>query len=1585
MDSQNLPTAGGLSAEELELLALLMEEEGLDAAAPQTILPRTQQTNLPLSFAQQRLWFLDQWEPGNPAYNIAFALRLTGRLNIAALQEALNTIVARHESLRTTFAQGAPAVDEQPVQVIAPAAAVPLPLTDLSQLPEAEREAEVRRRALASSHTIFDLARGPLFVAALLRLQADEHIVLFAMHHIISDGWSSGVFQREMIALYTAFSQGRPSPLAPLPIQYADFAIWQRGWLQGTVLDQQIDYWQRQLADLPVLELPTDRPRPPAQSYRGAYESFGMPLATLTALDEVSKRSGVTLFMTLLAAFQVLLSRYSGQLDLAVGSPIANRDLVEVEPLIGFFINTLILRADLSGNPRFCDLLIQTRDRTLDAYAHQNVPFEQLVEVLRPERDPSRPPLFQVMFALQNLPQGEHELPDLTITPLRPDGGASKFDMMVGMSATPMGLRGNIEYSTDLFDRETILRMARHFAVLLDGIGAAPERRIAELPLLTPEERQDLLVDWNARAVSFPAEACMHDLITAQAAHTLDTVAVVSGGESLTYRELNERANQLAHYLQRRGVGPEVPVGICLDRSSELIVAILAIWKAGGAYVPLDPGFPRERLQFLLHDAQVAVFVTQEQMVALLQAEDSRHRAEIVCLDVEAARIAEQPTHEPPSTSTAANLAYIIYTSGSTGQPKGTLVPQRSLVSAAAAWDDAYQLRATVRRHLQMANVTFDVFAGDLVRALTSGGTLVLCPRELLLEPDQLYALIVAHGIDCAEFVPAVLRGLLQHLADHDLTLDTMRLLVCGSDSWYIDEYRQVQRLCGPETRVVNSFGVTEATIDSTWFAAAVATNAPDQLIPIGRPFANTAIYILDRYGEPAPVGVPGELYIGGMGVARGYLHRPALTAERFIPDRFGQTRGARLYCTGDLARYLPDGVIEYLGRVDDQVKLRGFRIELGEIDAVLRQHAAVRDAVVVLREDQPGDARLVAYVVPDQNLEPRTKNLEDSAEPGSKFLVLGSTLGEGLRSFLAQRLPAYMIPSAFVFLDMLPMTTNGKIDRRALPAPVPDDGAQADAGPRTPTEELLATIWATVLGRERIGLHENFFDLGGHSLLATRVIARVRAAFQVDLPLTSLFESPTVAGMARQVEVALHVQQALTIPPIYPTGADRGPLSFFQHRFWMADQQDRGNPAFNMPTAVRLRGALDLPALEHSLNVVVERHAALRTIVVGDPPEQVILPMTTTPLPVFDLRSLPEAERQRELRRLVTEDVQGRFDLATGPLLRCGVVRLAAEEHVLLLNVHHIIFDGWSLGVLVRELTMVYVAAVAQRSPDSGEPAPPVTLPPLPIQYVDYAIWERQWLQGETVERLLDYWRQQLMPTGDPMSPVLALPTDYLRGEKRTYAGGHLSVRLSAELSAHVQALSRAESCTLFMTLLAAFNVLLWRVSGDTDIMVGTPSAGRALAETEHLVGLFLNMLPLRTRIVPEQTFQELLRAVRTTTLGAYTHQYLPMTVLVNALELPHDPRYNPLFQVSLNMLNTPDLMIELPGLTIEAVPADDHGSKIDFTIYAQETEGTIRLDLVYNTDLFTAGRMEALLRQFQNLLEAIVADPAQELTRLP
>ncbi|HEY0738980.1 MAG TPA: condensation domain-containing protein, partial [Herpetosiphonaceae bacterium] len=551
LDSQSLP--GGLSAEELELLALLMEEEGLDVTAPQTIFPRTQQTELPLSFAQQRLWFMDQWEPGNPAYNIAFALKLTGRLNIAALQDALNTIVDRHEALRTTFAT----VDDQPVQVIASTAPVPLPLTDLSQLPEPERTTEAHLRVLASSQTNFDLARGPLFVAELLRLRPDEHIVLFAMHHIISDGWSSGVFQREMIALYTAFSQGRPSPLPPLPIQYADFAIWQRAWLQGEVLEQQLGYWQRQLADLPVLELPTDRPRPPVQSHRGAHEPFALPPATLTALDDVSKQYGVTLFMTLLAAFQVLLSRYSGQLDLAVGSPIANRDLVEVEPLIGFFINTLILRADLSGNPRFCDLLAQTRETTLDAYAHQNVPFEQLVEVLRPERDPSRPPLFQVMFALQPQPTEVQKLPDLTITPLPPESGASKFDLMLGMTASSRGLRATIEYNTDLFDRETIQRMVRQFTVLIESIVAAPERRIAELPILTLDEQRDL-AEWNAVTVADPADTCVHDLIAAQAERTPDALAVISGDASLSYAALNARANQLAHLLRAQGAGPEV-------------------------------------------------------------------------------------------------------------------------------------------------------------------------------------------------------------------------------------------------------------------------------------------------------------------------------------------------------------------------------------------------------------------------------------------------------------------------------------------------------------------------------------------------------------------------------------------------------------------------------------------------------------------------------------------------------------------------------------------------------------------------------------------------------------------------------------------------------------------------------------------------------------------------------------------------------------------------------------------------------------------------------------------------------------------
>lgn len=931
-----------------------------------------------------------------------------------------------------------------------------------------------------------------------------EHVVLLTMHHIIADGWSMGVLIRELVALYQAFSHGQPSlrdatrtPLPKLPIQYADFAVWQRQWLQGKVMAQQLAYWQQQLGGtLPILELPSDRPRPAIQTDKGATQSLLLPKSLSQALRSLSQQQGVSLFMTLLAAFQVLLYRYTQQDDIIVGTPIANRNRSEIEGLIGFFVNTLVLRTYLGDNPSFLELLTRVRDITLGAYANQDLPFEQLVEELRPERDLSHSSLFQVMFILQNAPMGVLELPGLTLQPLEVKTNTANFDLTLSMAETSEGLEGLFEYNTDLFDAVRIERMLGHFQTLLAAIVTAPNQRLSDLPILTTTEKQQLR-GWNSNQLFFPKHLCIHQLFEIQVERTPDAVAVVFGDNHLTYQELNIKANQLARYLQKQGVGSGILVGMCGERSLELVIGLLATLKAGGAYLPLDPSYPQERLAWMLTDAQISVLLTQEQLLANLPA----HQAKVICWDKDGDAIALSSKENLPNSTQPENLAYVIYTSGSTGRSKGVMVEHRHLINAYFAWEESYKLEK-VTCHLQMASFSFDVFSGDVVRALCSGGKLVLCPRELLLEPQKLYELMRQEKVDCAEFVPVVLRNLIQYLQPTQQRLDFMQLLICGSDSWYVQEYQEIRNFCGAKTRLINSFGLTEATIDSSYFEIATNNLPVEQLVPIGHPFANTQIYILDFHLQQTPVGVPGEIYISGAGVTRGYLNRPDLTAEKFIPNLFSDKPEERLYKTADLGRYLPDGNIELLGRSDHQVKIRGFRIELGEIEAVLTQHPGVQQAVVLVAE-KASDKRLVAYVVP--HADASCQNLKSS----------------DLQDFLQQRLPSYMIPSAVMLLESLPITPNGKVDRRALPklSISRPELAENFVAPHTAIQKIITNIWIEILGVQRIGIHDNFFELGGHSLLTTRLIVKIREAFQIDLPLRILFESPTVESLANTLE----------------------------------------------------------------------------------------------------------------------------------------------------------------------------------------------------------------------------------------------------------------------------------------------------------------------------------------------------------------------------------------------------------------------------------------------------------------------------------
>jgi len=1044
---------------------------------------------LPLSYAQQRLWFLDQLEPNSALYNIPLALRLNGVLHQVALSQSLQEIITRHEALRTNFIT----VDGKAIQIIHEELDWKLSVVDLKDL--STNEIEITAQQIVQKQTIepFDLANESLIRTTLIMLSETEHILLVCMHHIVSDAWSIGVFVQELTALYNAYAQGQSSPLAPLAIQYADFALWQRDWLQGDVLQKQLTYWQQQLKDAPdLLVLPTDRPRPAVQTFNGAHIEFALSVELTAKLTKLSQQQGVTLFMTLLAAFNTLLHRYTGTEDILVGTPSANRDRSEIEGLIGFFVNTLVMRTDVSGNPSFSELLTRVREVAMEAYTHQHLPFEMLVEALQPQRDLSHTPLFQVMFILQNAPTSELELTGLSVSSLPIETATAKFDLTLAMQNTATGLAGAWEYNTDLFDPSTIERMTGHFLTLLEAIVAHPNQQIAQLPILSASEQQQLLVEWNNTQTEYPQDKCIHQLFEEQVEHTPNAVAVVYENQQLTYHQLNSRANQLAHYLQSLGVGADVLVGICVERSLEMVVGVLAILKAGGAYVPVDPEYPTERLSFMLEDAQVQVLLTQQHLVKKLPP----HQAQLVCLDTDSQLFTDWSQDNLNPRVQGHNLGYLIYTSGSTGQPKGVAMIQSALCNLIH-----WQIQSTTIfggvKTLQFAPVSFDVSFQEMFSTWCSGGTLLLISEEVRREPLALLRLLQQQAV-ARLFVPFVGLQQLAEVAVSSQSLNShLREIVTAGEQLQMTPAIRNWLSQLTNCTLHNHYGPSESHVVTSFTLSGSAASWP-LLPPIGRPIANTQIYILDRYLQPVPVGVPGELYIGGAALARGYLHRRDLTQQKFIPNPFDEKGNSRLYKTGDLARYLADGNIEYLGRIDNQVKIRGFRIELGEIEAVLSQHFGIKDTVVIAREHVAGDKQLVAYVVPHQEEVPTISDL---------------------RLFLKQRMPDYMVPSAFVVLEALPLTPSGKIDRRALPTP--DFSSQSSdqyIAPRTPTEKMLARIWAESLKIEKVSIHDNFFELGGHSLKATQVISQVREAFTIELPLRSLFAQPTIAELAATI-----------------------------------------------------------------------------------------------------------------------------------------------------------------------------------------------------------------------------------------------------------------------------------------------------------------------------------------------------------------------------------------------------------------------------------------------------------------------------------
>ncbi|HSF39388.1 MAG TPA: non-ribosomal peptide synthase/polyketide synthase [Thermoanaerobaculia bacterium] len=1520
---------------------------GASPLAP-PLVPVPREGPLPLSFAQQRLWFIDQLEPGSPLYNIPAALRVQGPLRSGVLALCLGEIVRRHETLRTVFA----ATEGSPVQVIHKATPFRLPVIDLSGLPERERESLALTLSGGEAARPFDLTRGSLLRATLLRLADEDQVVLLTVHHIVSDGWSMGILVRELTALYPALAEGRPSPLPELPVQYADFAAWQASWLHGETLENEISFWRRHLAGLPPhLELPTDRPRPAAQSFRGAIRHLRLPAELTRQAQALGRREGATLFMVLLTGFQALLARYSGQQDLAVGSPVAGRNRIETENLIGFFVNTLVLRGDLTGEPSFRELLGRVRETSLAAHSHQDVPFEKLVQELSPERSLSRTPLFQAVLALQNAPVEALEIRDLHLRPVSRPTVTAKFDLTFNLAEHGGGLSGAVEYATDLFDSATIDRLILQYGRLLAEALAKPEREIAGLPLLPAAERHQMLVEWNDTAAARGEETLIHHPFEAWARRTPDAAALVWRGETLTYGALEERANRLAHHLAHLGAGPGSLIGIHLRRGPDLIVAVLAILKAGAAYVPLEIGHPPARLRLILDTLEISCLMTETAQQDSLPA-----LPHVICLDqLESVGSIGPVRPIPPRRASPDDLAYIIFTSGSTGTPKGVMVRHRPVINL-LRW--AYRAFAfsPADRVLFVTSLSFDLSVFDIFGLLGAGGSIRIADEEEIREPERLLQALVEEPITFWDSAPAALEQTVPFLAPVLDRLDpqarpALRLVFLSGD-WIPVTLPGRIRERFPEARVVALGGATEATVWSNVFPV-LRVEPSWTSIPYGRPIENARYHVLDVQLAPCPVGVPGDLYIGGDCLADGYAREPVLTAHKFVPDPWGATPGGRLYRTGDRARYRPDGNLEFLGRLDHQVKIRGFRIELGEIEAALATLPGVREAAVVVREDRSEeggrDRRLVAYVA-------------------------GDAAADALRQSLRERLPDYMVPAAFVTLAALPLTANGKVDRKALPAPEWQGSEEDYLAPRTPVEEILAGIWAELLGLERVGAADHFFELGGHSLLATQVTSRLRGAFGVEIPLRTLFEAPTLAELAERVETARRAGAGPMAPPLVPVLREGPlPLSFAQQRLWFLHQMDPRSPVYNMPFSFRLSGLLAIPALAASLTEVVRRHETLRTTLVlsGNGPVQSIAPPARQPLPRVDLSALPVEVREETALRLGVEEARRPFDLARPPVVRTLLLRLAEREHVLLFTIHHVSGDGWSVDVLSRELVELYGAAVEGR---------PARLPELPVQYADFAVWQRSWLQGAALTAQIDYWRHRL--AGAPA--LLELPLDRPRPPVQSFRGRRCRLRLPAGLRESLLRLGRTQGATGFMTLLAGFQALLHRYSGQESVVVGTPIANRDRAELERLIGFFANTLALRADFAGDPGFAELLLRVRETALGAYVHQDLPFEKLVDELSPQRDMSYAPVFQVLFIYQNAVRQGTALRDLSLRPFGTDEGVARFDLTLSCIEIASGLAVDLDSNADLFEEATAERMLRLFSHLLAQMAAEPQRPIGEL-
>ncbi|MBE7150062.1 amino acid adenylation domain-containing protein [Bacillus mycoides] len=1499
---------------------------------------------VPLSFAQKRFWLIDQMHPNASVYNTPIALKMKGNLNKIALERAINEIIKRHETLRTKSISS----DKGIVAEISPSLYMELPLTSICSYPIEKRKEILQELIETEVCKPFSLTNGPFLRTMLIQVGEKEHILLLLMHHIIIDGWSMGVFYQELTTLYEAFSANQSVSLPKLDFQYTDYTMWQKEFLQGNVLNKQLNFWKKRLEGATtVLNIPTDFPRPPVQAFNGETYTFTIPKSLTERLKDLSCREGTTLFMTLLTAFQTLLYRYTQQKDILVGIPIAGRNRKQLEGLIGLFVNTLVTRSLFSEDLNFRELLHHTRQEMLQAYSHQDLPFDRLVEELQLQRDLSRSPLFQVMFDMQNGPMPNMKLSELTFEAEVLHTKTAKFDLSLSIKEDTEKIIGVLEYNTDLFTIETIERMMNHYQNILTSIVDNSDQKVSEIPLLTAGEERLFLSEVNETTDNYLENKCIHEIFEKQVEKNPDAIAVVFEGENLTYQELNIKANHLAHYLQKQGVGSETLVGICVERSLEMIIGILAILKTGGAYVPIDSDYPVERIAFIMEDSQIAILLTQEQVVERLPT----YEIKTICLDTEWGIISKESQKNLNSEVCSENLAYIIYTSGSTGKPKGVLINHSNvnrLFRASNHWFNFNERDVWTLFH----SYAFDFSVWEIWGALLFGGRLIVVPYWVSRSPEAFYDLLCKEKVTVLNQTPSAFRQLIQVDESRSENL-FLRYIIFGGEALELQSLRPWFKRYGDSCpQLINMYGITETTVHVTYRPILLRDLDKNTGSVIGKPIPDLKVYILDQNLQHVPVGVAGEIYVGGAGLARGYLKRPELTADRFIPHPFSDNPKERLYKSGDLGRYKPDGDLEYLGRIDHQVKIRGFRIELGEIESSLAMHPSIREAIVVVTSSTNGNQQIAAYYVP----------------------VAGDIVSEqSLRNFLKEKLPAYMLPTYYIALKKMPLTVNGKVDRIALPDP---DSLEFNTGdivnPSTVIEKSVYEIWKSLLEREYFGIHDNFFELGGHSLLATKLLNQIRKDFGINLSLRTVFEAATIFELSKVIEQQLSMDKITPNAKIPAVHRNKElPLTFAQQRMWFLEAMQPGSSLYIIPTAIELNGKLDKEALKYSIESIITRHEALRTTfsMVDGKGVQNISDSLSVELPFYDLSMGIQANT---VSQLITKVINIPFDLEKGPLIRTALAKVSDQKHILIVAMHHIISDGWSMDIFFKELTISYKGFYGKKLVEATK---------LPIQVADYAVWQQKKLKENVLESQLSYWKRKLY--GD--LPILNLPIARPRPVVRTYNGAMYRFKLEKELTENLRRLSHQSGTTLFMSLLTAFKVLLYRYTNQEDILIGTPVAGRNSPELQDLMGCFVNTLVIRSDLSGNPSYFELLKRVKEEVLEGQNNQEFPFEKIVDELKPTRDLSCPPIFQIMFSMHPKLSIHQEIPGLTLNPLPIQSTTAKFDLTLFIEEDQDELEGIFEFNTDLFEIDYIERMANHFRTLLKGIITNPNDLLGELP